>query len=211
MPSPIFTIKNPIMIADEESFNDALKMLTHNELIMNADAREQFVANNIEDFEMQPLHSDDNPILVDAHTQAQIWCDPEDPQNPALMVSILYKVDVNSEGKIDRDLCGVVAGEEFQGVVLYRRDTGAAGGCCPRVEAAFSALVFIENGGTIGWTQRDTVLTKDSCQGVFRKAPEGILRSTHEMAHVYAHAKSEGPCGHSHDKLPTAIGEKNLG
>lgn len=200
-----FEFRDPIYILSEESMNDALSILGDNPDLVDIDARERFRNNYKNEFGLKPVHSDENPILMDGNTLAFLWCDPQDPENPDLMLAVTFDIAVktntaNGQPDVSKTLRGIVAGENFEGVLEYRKQ------CCGQNASAMSVFVALkDDSGELKYAVRDTTLTKAEVQKVFERAPGSVVFSTPHVAHIYSHAKNGMHCGHSHDFLPPVL------
>lgn len=200
-----FEFRDPIYILSEESMNDALSILGDNPNLVDIDARERFRNNYKNEFGLKPVHSDENPILMDGNTLAYLWCDPTDPENTDLMLAVTFDIALktntsNGQPEISKALRGIVAGESFEGVLEYRKQ------CCGQNASAMSVFVALkDDDGELKYAIRDTTLTKPEVQKVFERAPGSVVFSTPHVAHIYSHAKNGMQCGHSHDFLPPVL------
>lgn len=190
-------VRAPVFIADEASYNDALDILDADNDIVMADKKAAFNNAHRADFQLEPVHSDSNPIIVDDGRLALLWRDPQDPDNADAMLCVLLKLEDRGDGTYRKTPSAIIAGDQFQGILEYRCP------CCGTNQTGFSMLFFIENNnGVIEFDTRDSVETKQGKKRLFEKLDNGIVTSSHDINHILWHHKNDGHCGHDHNRLP---------
>lgn len=197
-------VRAPVFIADEASFNDALNILDADADIATAEKRKAFNDAHRADFQLEAVHSDTNPIIVDDGRLALLWRDPQDPDNADFMLCVLLKLEKRDDGTYKKTPSAIIAGDQFQGVLEYRCP------CCGTNQSGFSMLFFVENDqGVIEFDTRDSLATKDSKKRLFENLENGIVTSSHEIKHILWHYKNDGHCGHDHNRLPGSPNAKD--
>jgi|GEM_PF-2084839 len=192
-------VRAPVFIADEDSYHDALDILDADSDIVMADKKAAFNKAHRQDFQLEPVHSDTHPIIVDDGRLALLWQDPQDPDNADFMLCVLFSLENRGDGTYKKTPSAIIAGNQFQGVLEYRCP------CCGTNQTGFSMLFFIENNkGVIEFDTRDSVETKHGKKRLFEGLDNGIVTSSHEINHILWHHKNggHGHCGHDHNHLP---------
>lgn len=184
-----FVFSSPVAITDPQSHADALKIISSGAEV-DAIAREEFDAKYRGDYELQACSPEKGLILINGNRQAaMVWQDSSFPGDPSMMIAVIF--DLKPEGNaIIPTVNSVVAGEDFQGVLKFRRDRE---GCCPKTKSAMSALVMLEHQGSIKWAERHTVYTRDTCKNLFGNAPGGVVRNNNAMAAIYGQVQAYKP------------------
>ena len=190
-------IRQPIMIADQESYNDALALLgTDKNHIPMPDEKQAFRDQHGSDFGMTAIHSDENPILIDQYRMALVWCDPDDRDNVDAMIAILMELHPRGDGTYRKVPRAIITGNEFQGIIEYRCP------CCGDNDTGFSILVVAEDPATgdIKFAVRDSLFTKPDKTDLFGRLADGITADSAQIRHFLDH--HHGQCrNHGHKPL----------
>lgn len=190
-------VRAPVYIADEQSYNDALDILDADDDLVLAEQKLAFNNAHRKDFQLQPIHTTENPIIVDDGRLALLWGDPDDIDNPDSMICILMKLEERADGSFRKTPSAIIAGDGFQGVLEYRCP------CCGTNETGFSMMFFVANDdGAVEFDTRDSLDTKSSKKRLFENLPNGIVQNSAEIKHILWHHKHDGHCGHDHNRLP---------
>lgn len=194
-------ILHPIQIADERIYGQAMDIIERHPERRSAKDFVEFNNDAPNAFLMEPIHTKENPIVMDESHIALVWRDKDEPENVDLMVAIIMEIEKKPEGGYSKKPCGIIAGDKFQGVVQYRCP------CCGDNQSGFSMMFFImDEDGKIGFETRDTLATKAGKEKLFEKAPDGVRVDSHQIEHiVHHHLHPEKACGHDHSHLPQAI------
>jgi hypothetical protein len=199
-------ILNPLQIADENTYNLAMDVIEADDTIRSA---EDFVKVNKgvpANFIMEPVHTLERPIMVDRDHIALLWRDKDDPSNVDMMAAVILELVERGDGTFRKVPCGVIAGNDFQGILQYRCP------CCGDNQSGFSMMFFLKNEkGETEYTTRDTVVTKLSKAKLFESVPQGITVSSSQIQHILHHHENFGrACGHDHSHLPRNVEQQKL-
>ena len=196
-----FITMHPVQIADEAIYDLAFDIIEADDSVRSAADFKKFDEEAPEDFIMQPLHTADDPIMLDEDHVALVWCDPDDPDNADLMVAVILELEELPNGRFNKTPCGIIAGSEFQGVLQYRLP------CCGKDEDGFSMLFLTMNEeGKIEPDTRDALSTEMDHKKLFEKTAEGIVINSHGIEHLLDHHRHPGQdCDHDHTQLPKKI------
>lgn len=194
-------ILNPIQIADEDIYHLAMDIINKDLDIRDADDFKRLNDYAPNNFIMEPVHTIQKPIMIDADHIALLWRDRDDPDDCDLMVGVILELEERADGSFAKRPCGIIVGDAFQGILQYRCP------CCGTNETGFSMMFFIANDDdSIGYTTRDTLATKDGKKRLFENVPQGVRVSSHEIAHILHHYKhADRACGHDHGLLPPSV------
>lgn len=192
-------IMHPIQVADEEIYETVMNIIEDDP---NMRTPESFIQLNKEapsNFIMEAVHSMDAPILVDQNHMALLWCDKDDPTNPDMMIAVLFELIEREDRTYRKAPCGVIVGNEFQGVLQYRCP------CCGTNETGFSMMFFLMNDdGRIVVTTRDTMFTENSKKRLFERVEQGVTVSSRLIDDILNHHFGRA-CTHDHGLLPKRI------
>lgn len=200
-----FIVLNPIQIADEDMYNAVMDIIEADAHFRSAEAFGSLNAMAPRNFIMQPMHKSNDPIMVDADHLALAWCDADEPDNVDKMVAVILKLEERADGSFDKTPCGIIAGEEFQGVLQYRLP------CCGSNDTGLSMLFFVMEENDKGedeivFATRDAYSTDADHRKLFEKTPHGVEINSGGIAHILDHHNNPGQsCGHSHENLPGPV------
>ncbi len=177
-----FSIKDPVYVGDEQSFDEARAFLDA-DILDRGLALKNFNDSNRQFFELTPIHSDEYPIsFLNEKNELQtvlLWVDADrnnwasnsqgvliPPFETALAVIMDVIRDEDGKPVAQRPVM-VVAGEDFQGVLEYRAS------CCGSPADGFSAIVFLKNeAGQTTIEIADAFTTKEDMKQYFLNMDE---------------------------------------
>lgn len=196
-----FVTLNPIQIMDEDIYASVMDIIEANPSLYKTDQFSAFNQNAPANFVMDPVHTKERPIIIDRNHFALLWCDRDDPTNADLMAGMLFEVVPQADKTLKKIPCGIIVGDQFQGVMQYRCS------CCGTNETGFSMMFFLmDEDDKITFTTRDTLATEAVKRRFFENAPAGVTVSSAEIKHILLHNGNTGHnCGHDHSQLPRRI------
>jgi hypothetical protein len=172
-----FAFRNPVYIADQDSFADAMALIK-SDVTDRLAASQNFNKKHRADLVLAPVHSEQSRIHSESE-EIYLWIDRETPKgvipdfNQAIAVIIDKQKGLPSK---------IVFGKDFQGVLEYKAS------CCGGADSGFSSFIVLhgDHEKPVSYT-RDAISTKPDMREFFKS--DKIVCSTELLKTIYCQYK----------------------